>query len=543
MTQLSDKRGDVPPHPLLPEDIVDRYRSEGHWRDESLASLVADLAADAPERLALTGGRNLSYAALELVSRRLSAFLDRRGSGPGRPVVAVLPYDWRAVVTAVASSLLGAPLAGLANDQPPERVAKVIGRIDPAAVIIDVALLEGPAARDWESVLAAFDGVVAVAGQSERVRAASGVDFDSVLDQGEPFARIQPHAGSGSVMLPSGGTTGEPKLILQHDNSLIYSCRETVRAARITADDVYLGVGPFGHIMTTFATYIAFVAGAALAPCPDWRRGQVAADLAERTGATVSMMTSTHAYDLLALPEGATSQLRTVTRIMSAGKPDKFFSRLEERYGLKMMRLYGLSEVGTHVIAALDDEGADDSDGLPLPGTEVRVVDPDTGLPLAPGSIGELQTRGPSMCLGYHGGFEVRDSLTEDGFWRTGDLATLDQSGHVRISGRLKDSIRRGGININPEEMEALLFRHPSVFEGCLVGSPDERLGQLVNVVVVLRDGHSLTLDEARRYLENNGIPRRELPDRLYVVDHIPRTDLGRLSKRLLAAKIPALAP
>jgi acyl-CoA synthetase (AMP-forming)/AMP-acid ligase II len=255
------------------------------------------------------------------------------------------------------------------------------------------------------------------------------------------------------------------------------------------------------------------------------------------------MMTSTHAYDLLALPEQATAQLGTVSRIMSAGKPDKFFSRLADRYGLRMMRLYGLSEVGTHVIASLDDEAAGDSDGLPLPGTEVRVVDPDTGLSVSPGTIGELQTRGPSMGLGYHGGLQTSSSLTEDRFWRTGDLATIDKTGHVRISGRLKDSIRRGGININPEEMEGLLFRHPSVFEGCLVGSPDERLGQLVNAVVVLRDDRALTLDEMRGYLEGNGIPRRELPDRLFVVDHIPRTDLGRLSKRLLAVKIPELAP
>jgi len=529
-------------HPLLGDECSRSFREHGHWTGDTVADAFLSHDATGADRPAVVGPDPLTRAQLIDRARRLAGHLRGVGVERGDVVLAVLAYDTAAVVTTLAASLLGVKLLGISRDLTAGRILGLHAAAGPTAVILD-RTGQQPDDRTALDRVASGTGTGRYLVADDEDLPPGAARLADVWSSAPCYEGNDSDASSCSVLIPTGGTTGEPKLVQQHDDSLVYSSRQSIRCAEITEDDVYLGVGPFGHIMTYFATYIALVSGAALAPCAGWRRGSDAAELVGATGATVSMMTSTHAYDLLQLDVEQGAQLAPLTRIMSAGKPDEFFTDLEARYGLRMLRLYGLSEVGTHVHVSLGDADAETADGRPMPGTEARIVDPETGAVVGAGIAGEYQVRGPSMCLGYFDGDAATiDSLTDDGFWRTGDLATIDERGFVQICGRIKESIRRGGITIHPEEIETLLFAHPDIVEACLVGSPDRRLGQIVNVVAVLGSGTTLDISDVRDHLLANGVPRKELPDRLIEVESIPRTDLGRLSKRHLVAQLEAAA-
>jgi cyclohexanecarboxylate-CoA ligase len=177
---------------------------------------------------------------------------------------------------------------------------------------------------------------------------------------------------------------------------------------------------------------------------------------------------------------------------------------------------------------------AAESDGTPVPGMDVRIVDPRTGAPVAPDAIGLLQVRGDSQCLGYFRRPEVyQAALTADGWFDTGDLARDDGYGGIRIAGRVKDVISRGAEKIPVVEVEGALLRHSAVRDVALVGYPDDRLGERA-CAVVEPDGDPPTLDGLRAHLGALGMAKPYWPERLEIVDTLPRTPSGKVQKFLL---------
>jgi len=207
---------------------------------------------------------------------------------------------------------------------------------------------------------------------------------------------------------------------------------------------------------------------------------------------------------------------------------------VERRYGVPIVRCYGLSECMGHAVSPLHapPELRLRFDGVVFPGIENRVIDPETGERLDPGEVGEYVCRGPSFFMGYVGQPELTAArLTTDGFYKTGDLLVEHPGGYLRWEGRIKEIVRRGGLMIDVIELSDLLSEHPDIAEVIVVGAPDPRLGERAVVVVVPRPGSEPELSALCEVLTDRGIPAESLPEELLVVDEIPRTEFGEFNR------------
>ena len=206
-------------------------------------------------------------------------------------------------------------------------------------------------------------------------------------------------------------------------------------------------------------------------------------------------------------------------------------SKARQALGAAIISAWGMSENGAVTTTRPEDpeEKTMATDGCALAGMEVRVVDVN-GRVAASGSEGQLQVRGCSNFVGYLKRPEL-DNTDADGWFDTGDLARMDGEGYIRISGRSKDIIIRGGENIPVVEVEGLLFKHPAVAAVAVVGYPDARLGERACAFVVLRDGSALSFDDMLAYLEAQQMARQYIPERLEIVTELPRTPSGKIQK------------
>jgi cyclohexanecarboxylate-CoA ligase len=237
--------------------------------------------------------------------------------------------------------------------------------------------------------------------------------------------------------------------------------------------------------------------------------------------------------DLAATVTESRTGVPTLRTFLCAGAPipGPLVEHARKVIGAKIVSAWGMTEMGAVTLTQLDDddERSFTTDGCPLPGVEVRVVD-DSDAPLPVGATGRLLVR---SCSAF-GGYLHRSNLNAtdaDGWFDTGDLAYLDARGYLRISGRSKDVIIRGGENIPVVEIEALLYRHPAIAAAAIVAYPDERLGERACAAVVLRPGEHIDLPAIVQFLKSHKVATQYVPERLVVLDALPVTPSGKVQK------------
>ena len=264
-------------------------------------------------------------------------------------------------------------------------------------------------------------------------------------------------------------------------------------------------------------------------------RRQPVAETIARYGGTYCITVGTHVYDLLALEPGTESLFRSMRLVVSGAGPDHLFESAERRFGFRVVRDYGLSECLGHAPGRPSDpaETRWHKDGVPFPGLERRIFDPQTGEAMPLGMPGEYVVRAPSMFMGYFGQPELTQaSLTDDGFYRTGDLMIETADGYLTYAGRIKDVIRRGGLQIDVIEMERMLAECPAIAEAVVVGETHPRLGEQAVMVVVCRNAaEPPRLEELLGYLLSCGLPKECLPERLVFAETLPRTEWGKFNR------------
>jgi cyclohexanecarboxylate-CoA ligase len=251
-----------------------------------------------------------------------------------------------------------------------------------------------------------------------------------------------------------------------------------------------------------------------------------------REGATVTLGATPFLNDLAEHVErtGATTPSLRVFASAGAPIPRALVTKAPRTLGAAIVSAWGMSENGAVTTTKLDDpeEKATSTDGCALPGMAVRVVDPN-GAVMPDGEMGQLQVRGCSNFVGYLKRPEL-DNTNAEGWFDTGDLARMED-GYIRIAGRSKDIIIRGGENVPVVEVEGLLFRHPAIAEVAVVGFPDARLGERACAFVKLRDGAALTFADMSDYLNAQGMARTYIPERVEIVEELPRTPSGKVQK------------
>jgi cyclohexanecarboxylate-CoA ligase len=331
----------------------------------------------------------------------------------------------------------------------------------------------------------------------------------------------------------TSGTTGEPKGVMHTQNTTCSTIHRAIERLELSERDVMLMASTVGHQTGYLYGYcLSLLLGATTVWMDVWNVEE-AARLIEAEGVTATMGATPFLRDLTYSEPGR--DLRSLRLFISAGAPipRALVRDARARLGCVVSAGWGMTENGLVTCNGLRDaeEKIFGSDGLPVPGMELLVVDGD-GAPVRAGIEGDLLARGAAQFVGYFRRPQfTADAHTADGWFRTGDRATIDRDGYLAITGRTKDVIIRGGENIPVVEVENLLYTHPKIAGVAIVAMPDPRLGERACAVVVPREGQTLTLTEIVRFLEQHQLARQKFPERLELVSEFPTTPSGKIQK------------
>ena len=352
----------------------------------------------------------------------------------------------------------------------------------------------------------------------------------------EPTCDPVPVCGSTSAaLLYSSGTTGRPKgIVLTHDN-LASNAEVLVDLWGFSADDVLLHCLPIYHVHGLFvACHCVLLSGASML----WNSAfEAKSAMAQLERSNVMMGVPTYYTRLLALPEFDADSCKSMRLFISGSAPllSSTFTEFEQRTGQRILERYGMTETGMSTSNPLNGERKAGTVGFPLPGIQVRVVD-DQGAIVAAGEVGNLLVKGLNVFKEYWGMPEkTAADFTLDGFFKTGDLATIDTDGYVAIVGRSKDLIITGGLNVYPKEIELVLDRYDGVLESAVIGLPDDDFGERV-IAVIVPDGtkNESELEANLKLGLQESLAGFKRPKGYILVDSLPRNAMGKVQKALL---------
>jgi cyclohexanecarboxylate-CoA ligase len=345
----------------------------------------------------------------------------------------------------------------------------------------------------------------------------------------------------------TSGTTGEPKGVMVTSNTALCNVRDFAARLGLTPDDVQLMASPLAHQTGYMYGFQMPLLRGATSVLQDVWRPERATEIIRAEGVAFTMASTPFLADLTRQAEAQPAAFATFRVFLCAGAPvpRDLVRRATVAMDARIGSGWGMSEMGAVTATGPDDpdERVFETDGSPLPDVELRVVGLD-GEVLGPDLEGALQVRANSLFGGYLKRPDLRGCDAE-GWFDTGDLARIDAEGYLRITGRSKDIIIRGGENIPVVEIENLLYTHPDVSEVAIVAIPDERLGERACAVVVPREGAAPTLAELGSFLDGKGVATQYRPERLELVDALPRTLTGKIQKFRLRERLaaPAVVP
>lgn len=521
-----------------PEELAARYRAQGYWIGQPLSAMLTTQARLRPEAPAvLCGERSISYARLDAMSDRLAGILYTRGLRMGDTALVQLPNVAELYAVFFALLKIGvAPVNALFSHQRLEMLAYA-GQLQPRLLIAARShklFVDDTFIDELRAEVAGLDQVMLL--DEELDIALAGAAEPLPLEAGPS------PASAVAFFQLSGGSTGTPKLIPRTHDDYAYSVRRSAEICRLDEHTRFLCALPAGHnfLLSSPGALGVFHRGGTVVLAPDPEPIRCFA-LIQRHGVTMAaLVPSAVILWLQAAPERR-SQLASLRLLQVGGASfaEALARRVPQELGCRLQQVFGMAE-GLVNYTALDDsdEHTYTTQGHPMsPADEVRVIDAD-GNAVAPGATGMLLTRGPYTFRGYYRAPKHNVRVFDaDGFYHCGDLVQRAADGYLRVVGRVKDQINRGGEKIAAEEIENLLLKHPQVLQAALVSVPDAALGERSCACIVVRAGvlRPVTL---RKYLREQGIADFKLPDHFQILDNLPLTAVGKTDKPTLRARL-----
>ncbi|MFJ6808633.1 (2,3-dihydroxybenzoyl)adenylate synthase [Streptomyces anulatus] len=517
-----------------------RYRERGHWQETALGDLLRSWAARSGTRTAVVSGEErLSYAELDHRADTMAAGLIALGIAPGDRVLVQLPNTADFVVLFFALARCAAiPVLTL----PAHRRSEIVHLAELSEAVAYV-VPDRHAGFDHRRLAA--EAAAAVPSLRHILVSGEPGPFVALSEvTGAPGPQPGADPAAPAVLLVSGGTTGKPKLIPRTHNDYAYNARASAEVCDLTADDIALAALPVAHNFPLACPGLLGVLGSggtvvmAPAPSPD-----VAFGLIERERVTVTALVPPMAHLWTEMVEWAPEDLSSLRLLQIGGArlDPELARRIPSALGCELQQVFGMAEGLLSYTRSEDSaETVATTQGRPLsPDDEVRVLDRD-GDPVPPGDLGELWTRGPYTLRGYYrAAHHNTGAFSDDGFYRTGDLVRQLPSGHLVVEGRVKDVVNRGGENVSATELEEHLLAHPAVAQAAVVALPDATMGELVCAVITLAaESAPPSLRELSAHLAELGLATFMHPDRLVVLDALPLTAVGKISKRDLIDRL-----
>ncbi|MBI2198851.1 MAG: AMP-binding protein [Candidatus Rokubacteria bacterium] len=525
----------------LSKELIERYTRAGHWGSETFSQILARQAAAHPEREVLVDGRHrVTYGELKARVDRVAAKLGALGIGRGDVVTIQLPNCVEFAYVFFALERLGA----VANQIGPDfrsREVEYINRFSESRAFVCPAAFKGfdyiGMIEELRPKLPALKTVCVLGGRGDGT-----VSLDDIVYGDDPVSLRAEPLGADDVMRMAftSGTTGNPKGVIHSHNTTLSACRNLNRDMDVSERDVFLIYLPLG-LNWGYLTLVQAVLAGARAVLLDQFSGRAALELIDRERVTFIPTAPASIIAMLNEPDFGRFTLSSLRVVITGGASCAVETIREFRARMRghLIELYGMLETGFHTYTRFSDdpEAVTGTVGKPSSGLGLRLID-EHGRDVPPGAAGEIAADGPSVHLGYHKNPTANAELfTADGWFRTGDLGQFDQAGNLKIVGRLKEMINRGGKKFFPREIEEILYTHPKILHAAIVGVPDPRLGERNCLCVIPRPGERISLEEIVAFLKD-GVATYKLPEMVEVFEELPFTPTGKIQRHVLASQV-----
>ncbi|MCE8052800.1 AMP-binding protein [Halomonas daqingensis] len=518
----------------------------GAWNDMLLTDYLDEAVASAAGRPAIVTYRmaegshdSLTYAELNEKVTRMAAGLAGLGVAKGDVVSCQLPNWWQMTALHLACIRIGAVLNPLMPIFREHELRFMLAQAE-SKVFVVPGVFRGfdhaAMARGLKAELTALEQVLVVGGE--------GTDsFENTLleraweretDSAALFRERRPGGDDVVQLLYTSGTTGKPKGVMHTSNTLMSHIRPFATRLGLGNDDTVFMPSPLAHQLGFLYGLMLPVYLQATAVLQDTWKPAEAVDIIRAERPSLMLGSTPFLADIAEQAEAHGPDLQSLKLFMCAGAPipSPLVEKAARNLPTRIISAWGMTENGAVTTTRPGDapSRAVHTDGLPLPFMELKVTDLE-GNTLPPGQEGPLYVRGASLFVGYFKQPELY-GVDAEGWFPTGDLARLDEQGYVRITGRSKDVVIRGGENIPIVDIENALYQHPAIQAVALVGRPDERLGERLCAYVTLKEGvESLTLTDVTAFLSERQVTRQYQPEFLVVLDELPRTPSGKIQK------------
>lgn len=528
-------------NPILVTARAAKMRAEGIWKYRTIEEYFSHALQSTPDKAAVIAyrqgesePRRITYRELDALAERIAASLTALGVGHQDVVSFQLPNWWEFIALSLACVRIGAaanPLMPILR----ERELKFMLEMSETKVFVVPNSFRGfdfaGMARELKKSLPKLEHVIVVDGTGDDA-------FDKVLLQPAPAGwnaqGVTPLTPDEVLLLMfTSGTTGEPKGVMHTSNTVLTTLDLATERLQLTPADIMLAATPLGHL-TGYAmlAMLPLMLGSTTVLQDVWEVKR-ALEIIARENVSFTAASTPFLTDLVNEVSAGAQRPESFRLFLCAGAPipssliDRAFSEMK----LAVCSAWGMTEV---VAASMTEphraaEKSSRSDGLALPNVELLIVD-DAGAELPLGQTGRLLVKTPSLFGGYLKRPEL-NGLTEGGWFDTGDLAYMEEDGYIRINGRSKDIVIRGGENIPVVTVENLLYGHPSVSAVAIVAYPDSRMGERACAFVVTKPGKTFTFEDMTAYFNEARLTNQYRPERLEIVDDLPRTATGKIQK------------
>lgn len=520
------------------------YRRQGYWGDATLADYWEMAVLSAPEKDAVVDahGTSYSYAALDDAAGRVAAYLVRAGVAPGEFVSVQLPGWAEFMVVYIACLKAGAVINPICPGFRGKELCYILNKCSSRLLFLPARFKGVDFGQGRDEIIGQVPGLREIVLVGKDGVTPPGRSLCGILKEYEPLcAGRAAKADDLAAVLFTSGTEGVPKGVMLTHNNIIAAERAFAARINFSCFDVMLMPSPMGHaIGFHHGITLPFMFGAKTV-LQDLFDPRVSLSLIARERCTCGMGTTPYVFDMLQELGRGEYDLCSLRYYLCGGAPvpRKLLTDAQQA-GFRIIVVYGSTESVPHTASSPGDppERVLSSDGAPVAGVEVKVVDPMR----LPARVGEEVSRGPNVFVGYLNEPQLTEKvLDDDGWYYSGDLCSLDEGGYIRITGRKKDVIIRGGENISSCEVENVLLQHPNVREAAVVAMPDPRLGERVCAFMVLcNPDQGLTLEELKSFLATQDVSKYKYPERIELRDHLPRTESGKIKKFLLQRELTA---
>ncbi|MDD8584442.1 medium-chain fatty-acid--CoA ligase [Escherichia coli] len=521
------------------------YRQQGLWGDASLADYWQQTARAMPDKIAVVDnhGASYTYSALDHAASCLANWMLAKGIESGDRIAFQLPGWCEFTVIYLACLKIGAVSVPLL---PSWREAELVWVLNKCQAKMFFAPTLFKQTRPVDLILPLqnqLPQLQQIVGVDKLAPATSSLSLSQIIAENTSLTTaITTHGDELAAVLFTSGTEGLPKGVMLTHNNILASERAYCARLNLTWQDVFMMPAPLGHATGFLHGVTAPFLIGARSVLLDIFTPDACLALLEQQRCTCMLGATPFVYDLLNVLEKQPADLSALRFFLCGGTtiPKKVARECQQR-GIKLLSVYGSTESSPHAVVNLDDPLSRfmHTDGYAAAGVEIKVVD-DARKTLPPGCEGEEASRGPNVFMGYFDEPELTArALDEEGWYYSGDLCRMDEAGYIKITGRKKDIIVRGGENISSREVEDILLQHPKIHDACVVAMSDERLGERSCAYVVLKaPHHSLSLEEVVAFFSRKRVAKYKYPEHIVVIEKLPRTTSGKIQKFLLRKDI-----